>query len=133
MEGLAVTPGNCAAKRNTDDKTVFDGPVKQYYRGNRYAFSGEMTNHFQTVTSPNTVNCVAGDDSTSAALLLIQSASSFHSGGVNACFADGSVTFISETIDVGDQSRSTGVTIGESPFGVWGALGSINGGESKSL
>ncbi|MDD3586830.1 MAG: DUF1559 domain-containing protein, partial [Thermoguttaceae bacterium] len=133
MEGTAVTPSNCAAKRNTEDKTIFDGTVKQYYRGERYAFSGEQTVHFQTVMPPNSVNCINGANTTSAREYNLMNASSFHSGGVNACKADGSVTFISETIDVGDQTLSVGVTIGESPFGVWGAMGSINGGESKGL
>ena len=41
---------------------------------------------------------------------------------------DGSVRFISEKVDAGDQSTSS-VNSGKSPFGVWGALGSPNAGE----
>ncbi len=58
--------------------------------------------------------------------------SSNHSGGVNAVRVDGSVTFISDTIDT-NGSTATCVTSGKSPFGVWGALGSKNGGETTSL
>jgi prepilin-type processing-associated H-X9-DG protein len=57
--------------------------------------------------------------------------SSRHPGGVNALFGDGSVTFLTETIDAGDQAAvplpSNGGGI--SPYGVWGAMGSRAGGE----
>jgi prepilin-type processing-associated H-X9-DG protein len=56
---------------------------------------------------------------------------SYHPGGVNALFGDGSVRFINDTIDAGN-ANSAYVTSGQSPFGVWGAMGSRSGGESKS-
>jgi prepilin-type processing-associated H-X9-DG protein len=68
---------------------------------------------------------------------MFSTATSFHSGGVNVCLGDGSVRFVSETIDAGDLGTTSAPThpvdSGESPFGVWGAYGSVNGGESKSL
>ena len=45
---------------------------------------------------------------------------------------DGSVRFISDTIDCGD-SYGHAVTCGKSPYGVWGAMGSANGGETVSM
>ena len=65
------------------------------------------------------------------------SAGSFHSGGVQVLMVDGSVQFVSETIDtgtvgaVGDGSGldEPNPTSGPSPYGVWGALGSVSGGE----
>ena len=66
----------------------------------------------------------------------MNSASSYHSGGVNAGIGDGSVRFITDLINwsTGTMSDTVAcVTSGPSPFGVWGALGSINGGESNAL
>jgi prepilin-type processing-associated H-X9-DG protein len=63
--------------------------------------------------------------------------SSNHSGGVNCAFGDGSVRFISETVDTGTNGavniRSHLHAEGESLHGVWGAMGSACGGESKSM
>jgi prepilin-type processing-associated H-X9-DG protein len=65
---------------------------------------------------------------------MLDSASSYHTAGVNISLADGSVQFVSETIDAGSLTNTTTpVTSGTSPFGVWGAIGSINGDESKGL
>jgi prepilin-type processing-associated H-X9-DG protein len=57
--------------------------------------------------------------------------SSNHTGGVQLALADGSVRFVSETIDVG--SLPNAAKSGRSNFGVWGAVGSRNGGESATL
>ncbi len=46
--------------------------------------------------------------------------------------SDGSVRFISDSIDTGNQAVFQGNT-GPSMYGVWGALGSINGGEVNNL
>jgi prepilin-type processing-associated H-X9-DG protein len=59
---------------------------------------------------------------------------SYHTGGVNAAWGDGSVSFINETIDTGDLTqwfRYTGNYKGASPFGVFGAIGTIADGETK--
>jgi prepilin-type N-terminal cleavage/methylation domain-containing protein/prepilin-type processing-associated H-X9-DG protein len=94
---------------------------------------------FQTVLPPNAPTC-----STSATALaggLMPAASSYHPGGANVAMCDGSIRFVSETIDTGDLSlalKSSGTTdphhvnnyIGTSRWGgVWGQLGSQRGGE----
>ena len=59
-------------------------------------------------------------------------AQSFHSGGVNVLFTDGSVRFTSETIDCGDLQKLE-VISGGSPYGVWGAQATPAGFETLSL
>jgi hypothetical protein len=65
--------------------------------------------------------------------------SSYHTGGVNVGLLDASVQFVSETVDSGTaecfpaSQLTNGAPTGQSPFGVWGAYGSRDGGEAKSL
>ena len=60
------------------------------------------------------------------------SAQSNHSGGVNVGLADGSVRFVSDTVDCGNLNARY-VRSGKSPYGVGGAMGSPQGGETVSL
>ncbi|MDR0338556.1 MAG: DUF1559 domain-containing protein [Planctomycetaceae bacterium] len=66
---------------------------------------------------------------------MINPPTSYHTGGVNVVRADASGGFISETVDAGTLSSSGNncKLSDESPFGVWGAFGSIDGGEGKGL
>ena len=57
----------------------------------------------------------------------------FHSGGVNAAFADGSIRFVRDTIGTGNLTVDAATVSGTSPYGVWGALGTIAGGEVVTL
>jgi len=91
---------------------------------------------FSTILPPNSITCVTANKSENTRGIF--AASSYHTGGVNAALGDGSVQFVSDTIN----SRTTSginadldfcVQSGPSPFGVWGALGSTKGGESVSL
>ena len=52
-----------------------------------------------------------------------------HPGGVNGAFADGSIRFVNQNINTGNLA-SPQVVSGNSPYGVWGALGSIGGKEA---
>ncbi|MFO0892716.1 MAG: DUF1559 domain-containing protein [Isosphaeraceae bacterium] len=76
---------------------------------------------------------------------FVNGASSFHPGGVNVAFVDGSVRFIKESIDTWKVDPSTGYPVGVtrpggsvwemvpgSKVGVWQALASVNGGEVVS-
>jgi len=62
------------------------------------------------------------------------SPSSNHTGGVNALRMDGSVSLVSDTVDCGRYAEAVPQkTNGASPFGVWGAMGSPAGGESRTI
>jgi len=100
---------------------------------------------FNTLLPPNAPACVReNNEQTNSGALTVQS---FHTGGVNAGFTDGSVRFVTDSVDTNnvgggmaglptpDDPNRGGhpLSVGASRFGVWGAMGSINGGESRSL
>lgn len=94
---------------------------------------GQMENvGFNTILPPNGPGCVDDTNGNSDSLNPLTPPSSFHPGGVNCLMGDGAVRFISQTIDTGDLSAAN-VAAGPSPYGVWGALGSRNGGEAVSV
>lgn len=112
---------------------------------------------FKAALPPNSPSCVnAAPNPSNEDNELVQanviSASSFHTGGVNACMADGAVRFVSDSVDAGDTTRKLGEALddgshsgyigshpeghrwmGPSTYGVWGALATPAHGESKSL
>ncbi|MDR2170940.1 MAG: DUF1559 domain-containing protein, partial [Planctomycetaceae bacterium] len=58
--------------------------------------------------------------------------SSYHVNGVLTAFGDGSIRFVTETIDTGNLSAKVPLHGRESEYGIWGALGTIAGSESKN-
>jgi hypothetical protein len=82
---------------------------------------------FSTIAPPNTPMCLQPDGSWG-----MFPPASYHTGGVSVGLFDGAVRFVSNAIDCGNQNAAA-VTRGPSPYGVWGALGSPDGGEGKSL
>ncbi len=87
---------------------------------------------FNTILPPNKPSCTSDNngnaDSGANTWGLLIPPSSRHAGGVNAGRADGSVSFITNSIDAGNLSMTETLS-GQSPYGVWGALGSKSGGE----
>jgi prepilin-type processing-associated H-X9-DG protein len=138
-------PSVCLAFKNGTILTTGAGNSDAYRRAGMAMSFGRMPMiGFTTMLAPNSPSCSAGTDMSSN--ISVISAGSFHSGGTNVAICDGSVRFVSETIDTGTlptgSSLSTilGVTAdpyknytGASIFGIWGAMGTIGGSESKSL
>ncbi|MCA9193415.1 MAG: DUF1559 domain-containing protein [Planctomycetales bacterium] len=90
---------------------------------------------FTTILPPNTAVCLLGDPNWQSGgghyAPGIWTATSEHTGGVNTSYADGSVHFISDNIDAGNQGvvAPAPTAGGPSPYGVWGALGTKSAGE----
>ena len=81
---------------------------------------------FNTIMPPNSPSCTRQNGENQAGLMA---PSSYHPLGVQAALYDGSVRFIMDTINFGNLSLMP-IESGPSPYGVWGALGSISGGEN---
>jgi hypothetical protein len=94
--------------------------------GGNYCDGHFWLTSFRTVLPPNAPSCVNRVNRD----ISIITPSSNHTGGVQLALADGSVRFISESIDTGTAIAAS--KTGKSPFGVWGALGSRNGDEAVS-
>ena len=84
------------------------------YRGLEYYRALPETNQYTHTVPPNYHGYDCGDDSTFTMAHI--AARSYHTGGVNVAFADGSVHFVSNNID----------------FAVWQALGTRSGGETNA-
>ncbi|MDR0336746.1 MAG: DUF1559 domain-containing protein [Planctomycetaceae bacterium] len=140
VSGTAVMnngPQVCLQRISVSDRTMLTGNLGRVNRGLPITDGLYTTSGFVTVLPPNGPSCISvtSTDATSG----IMSATSYHTGGVNVVMGDGAVRFVSETIDCGDLSvkpsdvGAGNVLNGPSLWGVWGALGSLQGGESKSL
>ncbi|MDR2347001.1 MAG: DUF1559 domain-containing protein [Planctomycetaceae bacterium] len=96
------------------------------------------------ITPPNSTSCFKYDKLVEGNYPFgpgIFPPTSYHPGGVNVAKADGSITFISDTIYCGDKlaggtfydAGMTKIVSGISEFGIWGSLGSKDGGEIINL
>ncbi|MCS7237757.1 MAG: DUF1559 domain-containing protein [Thermoguttaceae bacterium] len=116
----------------TDGKYFLAGVTGNYRFGSRWVRGAPMQAAFNTILPPNGP-CVFEVDPTGGWDYCLLPPSSNHPGGANVLFADGSVRFISDTIDTGNLGVVQGKGYkGPSNYGVWGALGSRGGGEGVS-
>ncbi|MGL6196982.1 MAG: DUF1559 domain-containing protein [Thermoguttaceae bacterium] len=142
--GGKINPSACLISGyNPTDRTRIQSPAVAW-RGQLFGDGRSINCGFHTVLPPNSPSCGytvnGGGGATQWGVLT---ASSNHTGGVNTVYMDGSVHFISDTIDCGNLTLDQGgvqggtgkqpVNSGGSNYGVWGALGTPGAGESKSL
>jgi prepilin-type N-terminal cleavage/methylation domain-containing protein len=94
---------------------------------------GHAVSAIVTVLPPNGPSCIhvnTGNPTSTVA--------SYHRGGAHVLMTDGAVRFMTENIEAGSASNIAVTTQNandgsESGYGLWGALGSRNGAENKSL
>ncbi len=122
-----VTPAECIALAPGGINT--DAAIEEArWNDGRPAYAG-----FCTILAPNGPSCTDTGGNIHDTGRLLPTATSLHPGGVNVLFCDGSVHFINDSIDTGNPSAAWHQRSGESPFGVWGALGSRLGGEAVEV
>lgn len=127
VAGILTNPGECMTTVGQGGyySTSYQAKIKH---GTRIWDGQPQWVGFTTVIGPNGPSCEATANASGDGESSILSPSSNHTGGVNALLADGSVRFISDSIHTGSLNLPP-VTTGQSPYGVWGALGTRDGGE----
>lgn len=123
-------PNDCLALRDGNKYTV---AVVTHPRGGNYLDSLAISTAFNTIIAPNGPSCFKLQQEMMRVGILAPTSN--HTGGVNCGLMDGSVHFVSDTVDTnGLPETPTGSDLtGASRFGVWGAMGTPKAGESKSL
>jgi len=129
LMGIAANPALCLAQANFATRQFLTSAnLSSYATGGSRAYDGmPIYTGFNAILPPNSPSCLTGSISSQGVI----SAQSWHMGGVNVVFADGSIRFISESIHAGN-SGATENLLGRSPYGVWGALATINGSETTT-
>ncbi len=128
LSGLATNPSLCLTTINPSNPKEFSTTYSVTTWSGQWDHGSTSHIGFTTVLPPNSPSCgdLANDNSTNG----VWTPSSQHPGGVNVAMGDASVRFISETINAGDPTSAPPTSAGtQSPYGVWGALGSKDGGE----
>ncbi len=127
VSGLIDNPALCYTV--TDGRYFAAGSQIQSRFGIAWQDAQPMYVGFNCVLPPNAPACADGGNWGDSTHLVIPPASR-HTGGVNTVWVDGSVHFISESIDTGNVNIRQGYS-GPSRYGIWGALGSKDGGEAQ--
>ena len=126
VAGISTSPVVCLAQ--VSDGAYISGVMQR--AGKETFFARPAFVGFNSVLPPNGPSCSDGASHDSATHVIPPT--SHHPGGVNALMCDGSVRFVSESVDTGNLAADDPAGSQESPYGVWGAMGSIFGGESIS-
>lgn len=126
--GRTDTPASCKT-RFVNNQYIVAVNTDVGSRGGRWADGASLFTRFNTMIPPNGPSCMEADNHWLGGMYA---AGSRHTGGVNVVLADGSVQFISNSIDAGNQGLPENLT-GLSPYGVWGALGTKAAGETTAI
>jgi len=122
-------PIACQQTRGPNGTIVGPLPPSHHRHGESWASGFTMNSGFTTILPPNSPSCAASQGEWAPGIF---SPNSYHTGGVQACMVDGSVHFVSDSIDSGNLALPMPRS-GPSPYGIWGALGTSAGGEVAQL
>jgi prepilin-type N-terminal cleavage/methylation domain-containing protein/prepilin-type processing-associated H-X9-DG protein len=126
--GVVDNPASCRLLVNKATGEFTGTAFVSTSRGSRWGNGVIAYATVNTILPPNSPACTVGADFREAGQYPVQSR---HTGGAHVLMADGSARFVSENIDSGDLSKQDlRAATGQSPYGVWGALGSVSGGET---
>ena len=123
ISGIDTNPTLCLA---TASNGIYLGGnnISSWGQGTLWPFGHPGWSAVTTVLPPNSPSCTGNTGDNMSSGWGIFSPNSNHSGGVQVLMADGAVRFIGNSINAGNYGA------GSPPnFGIWGALGTINGGE----
>ncbi len=131
ISGLRASPAVCL--QQVDGQYFKAGLTFYGRRGGAWTDGQPSYSAISTVIAPNGPGCAEGGNFGDQQHIMVPPASN-HTGGVNVVMADGSVHFLSNNIDTGDLTVGvSGRLQGPSPYGVFGALGTIASGEVAQL
>jgi prepilin-type processing-associated H-X9-DG protein len=131
-------PSICAALRGPNGTILGTIATSHQRRGGSLYCGYPMMSGFNTVLPPNSPNCTVGTaGSTGEWTWGIYPPDSYHPGGVNAAMGDASVRFVTNNVNAGNIASPEAYRLTPvpkaSPYGVWGALGTKDGGEATQL
>ena len=137
VSSWSYLPNACLAKRGAAGQFVDGTQTCGGIGANAYYYTYNNA-QFNTILPPNAPSCGAHASFTQASYMTAQS---YHSGGVNCAMMDGSVRFVSDTVNCETEGtdglagwyKYWGAQTGKSPFGVWGSMGTMNAGETLTL
>ena len=134
-----------------------DGVLSRFL-GRRWSDGRNASIGVFTILPPNSPTVCRGAQNTNPEGWSIVAASSNHPGGASTVAVDASYRFVTNSVDTSSNPppRKSGITVtglslsyshleggapadhpeyyaGPSPYGIWGAYGSVSGGESTSL
>jgi prepilin-type N-terminal cleavage/methylation domain-containing protein len=134
IEMQSWAPQNCWDRVNPANRRQLTGNLRADFRptGGRALDGRPYYVGFATMIAPNGPTCQWGGDGNEHMGAL----SSFHPGGGQVAMGDGRVQFVNQNVDTGNPTvpdDNPANRSGPSPYGVWGAMGSKNGGETAQL
>jgi len=125
VAGIETNPLLCRA---TASGSVYLGGnnISSWGQGTLWPFGHPGWSAVTTVLPPNSASCTGGPfgDNMSNSWGIF-TPNSWHTGGAQVLMADGSVRLISENINCGNYGAGSPPS-----FGLWGALGTVSGGEN---